>query len=111
MNSEIQKAELTSYLGMKIEWKLHLAQSGKRIEGTGEKIKVNGIQLDYSERTSIDIKGSVNGNIFTLQYIENGKKRKTNGIFEGQLNGNEFQGTFSQTASDTQGLIRGSKQD
>lgn len=111
MNSKIQKAELTTYIGMEIKWKLYLTQSGKSVEGTAEKIEVNGTKLDYLERTSLDIKGSVNGDVFTLKYIENGKKRKTSGVFEGRLNGNEFRGTFSQTASDTEGIITGSKID
>jgi len=111
MKSEIQKADSPSYVGMELEWKLHLFQKGKSIEGTGEKIKVNGVKISYSERTSIDIKGTIKGDNFTLQYIENGKNRKTTGTFTGKMDGGEFTGKFSQTASDSQGTIKGRKLD
>lgn len=54
MHSKIEKENLSSYIGLTIECKLYLTQNDK----------------------SIDIKGVVNGNVFTLKYVENGKKER-----------------------------------
>ncbi|WP_103867579.1 hypothetical protein [Aquimarina sp. I32.4] len=109
MTSEIQDSQMSNYIGMNIEWVLHITQNGQELEGTGEKIKVNNIKLNYIERTNLRLKGSINGKQFIINYIENGKQRQTSGIFKGQINENIFQGEFSQTAADSKGAIYGIK--
>jgi hypothetical protein len=109
MISEIENAQMTTYVGMKIEWVLHLTQSGNNVQGMAEKIAVNAEKLDFRSRTTLQLKGTLDGNKFTISYIENGSRRETNGILTGEFKGNKFSGTFSSTASDSKGIISGNK--
>jgi hypothetical protein len=109
MTSEIEHAQLTTYVGMKIEWVLHLTQSGNGLQGTAEKIAVNAEKIDFNSRTTLNLHGTLEGNKFTMNFIENGSQRETNGTFIGEFSNKEFTGTFSSTASDSKGKISGRK--
>lgn len=108
--SKIKGAEMKKYVGMTIEWRFHLMQTGDRIKGAAEKITVNSNKLDYSERVTLTLEGSVEGSSFAINYTEKGKLRTTTGTFKGEfLNKNSLNGDFSSTASDSYGSISGSR--
>ena len=107
MTTEVESAELKSYVGMKIDWTLHLSQTDNKLTGTAEKISVNSVKLNFRNRTTLELNGSLNKNRFTLTFIENGQLRKTNGILYGEFSNNKFEGHFFSTASDTKGKITG----
>jgi len=109
MTSEIESAQLERFKGLKIDWVLHLTQTHHKLTGIGEKIAENSIPLDYKARTTLSLEGSVEGDQFTLTFIEKGHLRETSGTFHGQFSNDKFQGTFSSTASDTKGNIIGYK--
>jgi len=79
----------------------------KKIIGSGEKIRINGEKLNYSERTTLILNGSILENNFKINYTEKGKLRETTGLLIGTIKDNKFEGTFSQTASDSKGNIIG----
>jgi hypothetical protein len=105
MTSKICHANLEEYVGMEFKWKLYLTESDKKVSGTAEKIAVNGKDIDFNRRTSMDLVGNIKDDVLTLNYVENGRIRKTSGILITTLKNNTFTGTFSQTASDTKGEI------
>ena len=70
MFSEVEDAQMTTYVGMKIEWVLHLTQSGHELRGTAEKIAVNGEKIEFKSRTSLNLQGTLDGNKFNLNFIE-----------------------------------------
>ncbi|MEM9546557.1 MAG: hypothetical protein AAGA77_11330 [Bacteroidota bacterium] len=111
MTSQIEEAMKSDYIGMEIQWVLYLTQNGNAIEGTGEKIKVNGEDLDYTSRTKLELKGSIKGNTLNLFYKDFGTRRTTDGFFKGEVSGNTFSGTFTQRASDSKGIIFGEKKE
>jgi len=107
MSCEIETAEMQKYKGMKIDWVIHLTQNNNRLTGIAEKISVNSVKLDYKDRTTLSIDGSIEHDNFNLPFIEKGKLRESRGIFVGEFSSDKFQGTFSSTASDTRGKIAG----
>lgn len=109
MISIVREADLKKYIGIEIKWKLFLTENDQKIKGTAEKIEINNEELDYNLRTTLEIEGNIKDDVITLNYIENGKLRKTSGIINATLNDNEFIGWFSQTASNTNGEIKGFK--
>jgi hypothetical protein len=109
MTSEIESAQLHQYLGMKMDWVLHLSQTDGKLIGTAEKISVNSVKLDFKDRTNLNLQGTIEDEKFILTFIEKGKLRETSGIFAGEFSNDKFQGTFSSTASDTKGKISGYK--
>ena len=109
MTSTVQEAKLSTYVGMEIGWQLLLIQDGKTVSGTGEKIRVNKNELDFKDRTRIELEGIIEDDAFTLQFIEKGKLRETVGVFTGTVKDDTFEGVFSQTASDSKGIISGKK--
>lgn len=109
MTLEIEQAHLSQYIGSKVEWQLHLTQTDKSVSGNAEKIAVNSAALNYKDRTALTFQGVIQNDEFNIHYTEKGKTRPTNGIFKGKFSGDEFTGTFSQTASDSRGKISGYK--
>lgn len=109
MTAVVKEAKLSTYVGMSIEWKLHLIQDGNNIFGTGEKITVNGKRLNFAGRNNLELEGTIDGDQFNITYKEMGKLRETIGTFKGSIKNNNFKGVHSQTSSDTKGEIFGNK--
>lgn len=110
MTSTIEKADLKDYVGAEVEWKMYITESDNKIKGTAEKIKINGEPLDYSQRTSLNFDGIIeNDNKLIINYIENGKLRKTSGLIKAIFSNDNFEGEFSQTASSANGKIKAKK--
>ena len=109
MTSKITKADMKAYIGAEVQWKMYITESDNKIQGTAEKIKINGIDVDYNQRTSLEFNGVIEKNKLTINYVENGKVRKTSGIIKSIFQDDSFFGNFSQTASSTNGTIIGCK--
>lgn len=109
MISKISEADLKQYIGAEVKWKLYITEKDHYVKGTAEKIAINNKDLDYALRTTLEFEGNIKDDKMNLSYIENGKIRKTSGIFVAIIKGNEFSGYFSQTASNTKGEIKGVK--
>lgn len=110
MTSTIEKADLKDYIGAEVEWKMYITECDNKIKGSAEKIKINGEDLDYSQRTSLEFEGIIeDNNKLVVNYIENGKRRKTNGIIKATFSKDNFEGVFSQTASSANGKIKAEK--
>lgn len=109
MTSKVDAADLSAYVGAEIQWKMFITENQNTVKGTAEKVKINGEELDYKQRTSLEFEGVVDGNNLVINYIENGKARKTSGIIKVKLEDERFYGNFSQTASSAKGSITAEK--
>lgn len=109
MTSKITKADLKTYIGAKVQWKMFITESDNKIHGAAEKIKINNVDVEYNQRTSLEFDGVIEKDKFFINYIENGKLRKTSGIMEVTFRNDKFSGKFSQTASSASGTIDGFK--
>lgn len=109
MTTKIREADLQKYVGMEVKWRLFLTENDQRIKGTAEKIAINDKELDYALRTTLELEGNIKDDKLNLNYIENGKIRKTSGILVVTISDNEFEGQFSQTASNTKGEVKALK--
>ncbi len=109
MTSKVIEADLKKYIGLEIKWRLFLTEKDQRVKGTAEKIAVNNEELKFSDRTKMDLEGHIKDNVITLNYDEYGKQLTTTGILTVTINGNKFNGNFSQTASNSKGEIVGYK--
>ena len=109
MTSTIEEADLKAYIGSQVQWKMFMTECDNKIQGTAEKIKINGVDLDYNQRTSLEFDGIIEDDKLFINYFENGKSRKTSGIINVTFIDEQFSGTFSQTASSAKGRINGIK--
>lgn len=109
MTSKITKADMKVYIGAEVKWKMFITECDNKIKGTAEKIKINNIDLEYNQRTSLEFDGVIEKNKLFINYIENGKSRKTSGIIKVTFQKDKFSGKFSQTASSANGTIEGLK--
>jgi len=109
MISKIETTEFKNFIGIEIEWVLHLSHSGNQISGTGEKISVNSERLNFRDRTMLTLSGTIDEDQFVLNYIEKGPRRETRGTLTGQFNNELFSGIISSTAANSKGKISGSK--
>lgn len=109
MTSKVNEADLSAYIGTEIQWRMFITENQNTIKGTAEKVKINGKELDYKQRTSLEFEGVVEGKTLIINYVENGRVRKTSGIIKVQFDEGKFSGVFSQTASNAKGSINGEK--
>ncbi|MDI1257210.1 MAG: hypothetical protein PSV16_14040 [Flavobacterium sp.] len=105
MISQIEDSSLSTYKGMTVEWQMFICENANDIKGTAEKVKINNVELSAASRTSLEFEGHITDDQIVLNYQENGKKRRTSGIITAKLNGDSFEGKFSQTAANTKGRI------
>lgn len=109
MISKVEKADLKTYIGAEIQWRMFMTECEGKISGTAEKVKINGVNVDYNQRTLMEFEGVIEKNKLFINYVENGKKRKTNGIITVVFENDKFSGDFSQTASSAKGIVKGVK--
>lgn len=105
MTSKVTHADMKAYIGAEVQWKMFITESDNKIQGTAEKIKINGVDLDYNQRTSMEFNGVIEDDNLILNFVENGKVRKTSGIIIASFQEDTFSGSFSHTASNTKGEI------
>lgn len=109
MTSKVEKSDFKAYIGADVQWRMFITECDNKVKGTAEKIKINGIDIDYNQRTSLEFEGVIEKNKLTINYIENGKIRKTSGIIDVIFEKDKFFGQFSQTAASAGGSITGIK--
>lgn len=105
MTSKVFHADMKAYIGAEVQWKMFITESDNKIQGTAEKIKINGVDVDYNQRTSMEFNGVIEENKLIINFVENGKMRKTSGIIIARFKEDTFSGSFSHTASNTKGEI------
>ena len=105
MVNTIENTSYPAYANLRIGYHLVINQSGTTFTAEGEKQSENGRPMDAIERTPIHITGSVEHDLVTAAFVEEGLRRKTTGRFQWIVisGGNQLQGTFASGAAKSSG--------
>lgn len=108
---KIEESSYRPYVGETHTQKLFFIQMDNTISGNGEKWEYNGKLLDFSMHRKLEYEGTVKGNEFKAKYIMYGRDRVTDGIIITTISddGKSLIGTFSGTAANSRGTLKGEK--
>lgn len=111
MKFMINESSYKPYIGKSMTFKLYFIQKENEIEGKGEKWWIDDKEISIGQHDQMELKGTIDGDIFTCTYTLHGTRRVTTGIIEAEISNNtkSMNGTFSGTAADTKGLFKGVK--
>ena len=107
----VEKTRYRAFDNLEIGFRLVINQTGKEFTAKGEKVSENGRKLSASDRTPIQVVGSIDGNKVIATFVENGALRKTGGRFVWQIQnaGAGLTGTFVSTAARSSGKSAATK--
>ena len=107
----VEKTRYRAFDNLKIGFRLVINQTGKEFTAKGEKVSENGRSLPSSDRTPIQVVGSIDGDKVVATFVENGTLRKTDGRFVWQIQnaGAGLTGTFVSTAARSSGKSAATK--
>jgi hypothetical protein len=88
---------------------MFLSENDNSIKGSAEKVKIDNEELDSKSKTCLTLEGSLKEGKIVLAYSEDGKLRKTTGIIQLQVIGEMLEGSFSQTAANSTGIVLAEK--
>ena len=108
----VEKSGYKSFDKMQLGFRLKINQKGKAFTAKGEKISENGQTLPADSRTPIHMTGSIEGDKIIATFVEDGRKRRSNGRFVWTLQsgGDALVGTFVSTAANSRGKSALTKQ-
>lgn len=101
----IEETSYPQYANLRLGYRITINQTGTEFTADGEKVSENGRPMDVSERTPIHVTGSVDQDVATATFVEEGLRRKTTGRFVWTIaaDGNHLRGTFVSTAAKSSG--------
>ena len=101
----VEKTAYKQFDNLKVGFRLVINQTGNEFTATGEKISENDRALAASNRTPIQVSGSIDGDKVVATFTESGTLRKTNGRFVWRIQsaGAGLTGTFMSTAARSSG--------
>ncbi|HEY6342020.1 MAG TPA: hypothetical protein VIY49_11045 [Bryobacteraceae bacterium] len=117
----IRQSSYKEYIGQSATFQVFLVYDGNNLNGSGEKIQVDGKDIPVGQHQPITMTGEISGSQVIFSYREkpgpDGKARETSGQFvldiirHGILNrtASRMQGTFSGTAAATTGTAVATK--
>jgi hypothetical protein len=106
LSTHIQSASYGAYEGLRLGFRVTLAQDGARLTGRGLKWTENGRGLPAEARTPIALDGTIEGGRGELTFTEQGAERKTSGRISVEVTGaGELQGTFTSDAAQSRGTV------
>lgn len=91
--TRVESSSLSRYAGLLLGYEIELEQDGDRVTGSGRKIIENGREINSRGQTPITVAGVVDGDRLTLNFVERGARRSTEGTFH--------------LVRDTDGMLRG----
>ena len=104
--TQIESTSYAAYSGLRLGYEMKLEQEGGRVTGTGRKITENGNGIGPRAQTPVTVSGTIEGDRLTLNFVERGARRPTQGKFvlliddEGTL-----RGRFSSNAAKSSGRV------
>ena len=98
-----------SYIGETHTQRVYFKQSESDIEGKGEKWDYNGKPLPYDQHRKLEYSGTIKGKVLKAVYVLHGLLRETEGAIEVVFDGDKLEGTFTGTAADSKGTVKGEK--
>ena len=101
----IEKTDYKSFHNMQLGFRVKINQKGNEFTATGEKFLENGQTLPAGSRTPIQLTGTIEGDQVVATFIEDGRRRRSNGRFVWKLQsgGDRLTGTFVSTAANNSG--------
>jgi len=108
----VEKTGYKSFDKMQLGFRLKINQKGKEFTAKGEKVSENGQTLPADSRTPIQMTGSIEGDKIVANFVEDGRKRRSNGRFVWTLQngGDALVGTFVSSAANSRGRSALTKQ-
>jgi hypothetical protein len=108
IETETEKTSLSRFQNMKLTYTVVFVQNGNTFKGTGEKTGEQDAgqplrELIGTERTRMNITGTVTRNSVHADFVDHGKDRDSDGAFDWQLKNGAGVGTFSSMAADSSG--------
>lgn len=93
------------FAGLRISFRLELAQDGERIVGRGSKWAVDGVLVPPRQRTPIALAGRIRDGEVVMRFVERGTRRITTGAVRWRLSpdGARMHGEFASSAATTRG--------
>ncbi len=104
---KVEKSSYNPYIGETHTQRIYFTQIENSINGKGEKWEYNGKALPFDQHRKVEYTGTISGNVLKALFTLHGLKRETEGEIIATINGNTMEGTFSGTAADTKGTMKG----
>jgi hypothetical protein len=101
----IESTSYPAYANLRVGYHLVIHQNGNEFTADGEKVSENGAPMADSERTPIQLTGSIDQQTVTATFVEAGLRRQTSGRFVWTISANskQLRGTFVSTAAKSSG--------
>ena len=104
--THVESSSLARYEGLKLGYEMQLEQQGDRIRGRGRKITENGAGVRAGAQTPLTVTGTIDGDRLTLNFVEKGTRRPTQGKFVLLVdNSGILRGRFSSSAARSSGRV------
>jgi hypothetical protein len=106
MATQVESASLSRYEGLKLGYEMKLEQDGDRVTGVGRKVTENGAGIGPRAQTPLTITGTIAGDRLTLNFVERGARRETQGKFVLLVDkAGTLRGRFSSNAARSSGHV------
>ena len=106
LKTQVESSSYSRYAGLQLGYEIRLDQKGDRVTGSGRKITENGTDIDPSGQTPLSLSGIIAGDRLTLNFVERGELRSTQGKFVLILDeAGKLRGRFSSSAAQSSGLV------
>lgn len=105
LTNEIESTSHAPYQGLRLGYRLRLQQDGTRLSGVGQKVSENGVVIPPSQRTPLEVSGTIEGSQVVLRFTEHGAERNSGGVFRWRVSrdGGTLEGRFSSDAAASRG--------
>ena len=104
--THVESSTLTRYEGLKLGYEIQLEQQGDRVKGRGRKVTENGAGIRTRAQTPLTVSGTIEGDRLTLNFVERGTRRPTQGKFVLLVDDSStLRGRFSSTAARSTGSV------
>jgi cytoskeletal protein RodZ len=104
--THVESSSLARYKGLKFGYDLQLQQDGDRVKGRGRKVTENGAGIRAGAQTPLTVSGTIDGDRLTLNFVERGTRRQTQGKFVLLVDDSgALRGRFSTSAARSSGRV------
>ena len=104
--THIESSSYSRYAGLQLGYEMKLEQDGARVTGVGRKITENGDEIGARAQTPVTVSGTITGDRLTLNFVERGARRPTQGKFVLLVDeGGALRGRFSSNAAQSSGRV------
>ena len=104
--THVESSSLARYEGLNLGYEMQLEQEGDRVKGRGRKITENGAGLHAAAQTPVTVSGTIDGDRLTLNFVERGTRRPTQGKFVLLVDDSDtLRGRFSTSAARSSGRV------